>query len=431
MTALELLSIIDYCLVLIYGLFLSAFIAGGWKDKREKRLVFALCPLFLLIQLPFWLLWGESFARQIYPLIVHLPLVFILIFALKKPFGTALVSVCTAYLCCQLPHWVGLAAAAITGSQLAGKIGYTVFVFPIFYVLYRFFVRPAHDAMTASPRSLALFGSLPVAFYFFDYATTVYADALAADVAAINEFLPTALLIFYVIFLSAYHRQMQTQADAELQRSMLEAELKQSEIEVDGLRSAESQVAVYQHDMRHHLGAIDAFLAAQEPEQARAYIRRVCADTDAVMPRRYCANSLVNLLISSFAQKAEKQGITLEVRAELPRELTLPDTELCSILSNGLENALHAAAELPAAQRSVSLYCGLRRNNLLIEITNPYAGGIAMREEMPVSAREGHGYGCRSIRDIAGRRHGLCTFEPKDGVFVLRVAIPNAAVEEI
>lgn len=53
MTTLELLSIIDYCLVLIYGLFLSTFIAGGWKDKREKRLVFALCPLFLLIQLPF------------------------------------------------------------------------------------------------------------------------------------------------------------------------------------------------------------------------------------------------------------------------------------------------------------------------------------------------------------------------------------------
>ena len=272
-----------------------------------------------------------------------------------------------------------------------------------------------------------LFGSLPVAFYFFDYATMVYADALAVNVAAINEFLPTALLIFYVVFLSAYHRQMQTQADAELQRSMLEAELKQSEIEVEGLRSAESQVTVYQHDMRHHLNAIDAFLAAQENEQARAYIRKVRADTEAIVPQRFCTNSLVNMLVSSFAQKAEKKAAVLQVRAELPRELFLSDTELCSILSNGLENALHAVEKLPVGQRTISLYCGLRRNNLLIEITNPYAGSIVMQGDLPVSASAGHGYGCRSIRDIVVRRHGFCTFETKGGVFVLRAVIPEAA----
>lgn len=429
MDAVALLGILNYCLVLIYGLFLSVFIAGGWESAREKKLVFSLCPLFLLIQLPFWLLWGEDAAREIYPLIVHLPLMLILVLVLKKSVGTALVSVCTAYLCCQLPHWVSIAIEAVTGSPLAGRIGYTIFVFPSFYALYRFFVRPAHDAMTASPRSLALFGSLPVAFYFFDYGTMVYADALAVDVAAINEFLPTALLIFYVIFLSVYYRQMQTQADAELQRSMLEAELKQSEIEVAGLRSAESQVAIYQHDMRHHLNAIDAFLAAQETEQARAYIRKVHADTEAVMPRRYCAHSLVNLLISSFAQRSEQRRASLEVRAELPRELAIPDTELCSILSNGLENALHAVEALPEEQRIVSLYCGLRRSNLLIEIANPYAGEITVRGELPVSDRAGHGYGCRSIRDIAARRNGLCTFETKGGRFILRVVIPDAACE--
>lgn len=174
MTFLTALGAFNYGLVLIYGLFLSAQIAGGWTNRRQKRLILILCPLFLLIQTPCWHILGESATKQLYPLIVHLPLVLILIFALKKPMGIALVSVCTAYLCCQLPRWVNLSVTTLTRSPLAGEISYTLVIFPVFLLLYRYFVRPAYHAMTVSTQSLLLFGSLPVAYYFFDYATVVY-----------------------------------------------------------------------------------------------------------------------------------------------------------------------------------------------------------------------------------------------------------------
>ena len=347
-----------------------------------------------------------------------------LIFALKKPVGIALVSVCTAYLCCQLPRWVNLTVAAVTGSPLAGEISYTLLIFPIFLLLRRYFMHSAYDAMTASPQSLILFGSLPVAYYFYDYATVVYADALSPDIQALNEFLPTALIVFYVMFLSAYHKQMQTRADAELQRSMLEAELKQAEIEVSGLRNMETQVAVYQHDMRHHLTAIDGFLAADQPQQAKEYIKMVQADVDAITPKRFCENELVNLLCSSFSEKAVRLGARFTVDAKLPKELSVSDTELCSILSNGLENALHAVGTLEELLKWVKLYCGVRLNKLLIEIKNPYAGEITIRDGLPVSSRDGHGYGCRSIRSIAAQNEGLCTFDAEYGVFALRVMLP-------
>ena len=424
MSFLTALGAFNYGLVLIYGLFLSAAIAGGWENRRQKRLILALCPLFLLIQAPCWLILGESATEQLYPLIVHLPLALILILALKKPVGIALVSVCTAYLCCQLPRWAALMVTAVTRSPLVGEIGYTLVIYPVFLLLRRYFVRPAYSAMTASSQSLLLFGSLPVAYYFYDYATAVYADVLSTDIQALNEFLPTALIICYVMFLSAYHKQMQTRADAELQRSMLEAELKQAEVEVEGLRSVETQVAVYQHDMRHHLTAIDGFLAADQPQQAKEYIQKVQADVDAITPRHFCEHELVNLLCSSFSNKAARMGANFTVNARLPKELPVPDTELCSILSNGLENALHAVASLDESLKWVELYCGVRLNKLLIEVKNPYAGEIAMRDGLPLSDREGHGYGCRSIRTIAEHHRGLCSFEPENGVFTLRVVLP-------
>ncbi|MDD6638091.1 MAG: GHKL domain-containing protein [Lachnospiraceae bacterium] len=424
MTFLTALGAFNYGLVLIYGLFLSAQIAGGWTNRQQKRLILILCPLFLLLQTPCWLMFGESITKQLYPLIVHLPLVLILIFALKKPVGIALVSVCTAYLCCQLPRWAELAVTAVTRYPLAGEISYTLVIYPVFLLLCHYFVGPAYSAMTVSRQSLLLFGSLPVAYYFFDYATVVYSDALSKGTQAINEFLPTAIIIFYVMFLSAYHRQLQIRADANLQRSMLEAELKQAEVEVESLRSMETQVAVYQHDMRHHLTAIDGFLAADQPQRAREYIQKVQADVDAITPKRFCENELVNLLCSSFAHKANAAGIRLTVDAKLPKTLPLPDTELCSLLSNGLENALHAVGGLKDSSQWVEFYCGIRLNKLLIEIKNPYTGQITMRDGLPVSGQDGHGYGCRSIRSIAERHQGLFSFEPEHGVFTLHVILP-------
>lgn len=61
------------------------------------------------------------------------------------------------------------------------------------------------------------------------------------------------LIVFYVIFLTAYHVQTQRRGSAEMQSSMLEAKWSQAQTEMDAMRRSQAQTAVYQHDMRHHL----------------------------------------------------------------------------------------------------------------------------------------------------------------------------------
>ena len=281
-----------------------------------------------------------------------------------------------------------------------------------------------YATMTYSRWTLLLFGSLPVTYYIFDYATTVYSNALYSNVLIISEFLPTVLVTFYILFLPAFYLETQKRAAAEMQRSMLTMELEQSQSEMDSLHRLETQTAVYQHDMRHHLNMLDGLLSVGRPDEAAAYIKKVQADIEAITPRRFCENHLVNLLCSSFTDKAQRQGAVLTVDASLPNDVAISDTELCSLLSNGLENALHAVADLPADRKQISLYCGVRQNKLLIEIRNPCAGPIAMRDGLPVSDREGHGYGCRSIQAIAQRNGGLCVFSAQQGQFLLQIMLP-------
>lgn len=419
------LDIFCYVLVLIYGLALSADLStGGYVSRQQKYLLTLLCLLFLLMQGLGLVLLGERAVKQLYPLVTHVPLVLILILFMKKSVGVAIVSTCTAYLCCQPPRWGRIAVEALTQSTLAAELVYILLMPVMYYLLRRFFVAAAYNTMTSSTAALLLFGSLPVTYYIFDYATTIYSDALYSGIQALNEFLPTVLITFYVLFLPAFHLQSQRRADAEMQRSMLEAELEQSQSEMDSLHRLETQTAVYQHDMRHHLNAIDGFLAAGKPQQAEDYIRKVRSDIERITPKRYCDNELVNLLCSSFAGKAQRMGVRLEVDAKLPRELSVSDTELCAVLSNALENALRAVSDQPEADRWVTLYCGVRLGKLLVEIQNPCAEGLVMRDGLPVSERAGHGYGCRSIQTIAERRGGLCEFRARGGIFSMQLVLP-------
>lgn len=418
------LDLVNYGLALLYGVFLSTGMAGGWETKGQKIMIFALCPVSLLIQGVCWQLLGLEATRKLYPLIVHLPLALVLIFGLKKHWAVAAVSVCTGYLCCHLPRCASTVVTVATGSELAGEIVYTVLIAPVFLLLWHYFIRHAYNAMTYSNWSLALFGSLPVFYYIFDYATAIYSNIIYRGNRALAEMLPTILILFYVGFLTAYRAQLQKRVQAELHGSLLETELKQAEEEMTVLRQSETQAALYQHDMRHHLNAISGFLSTGQTEQAAAYIQNAKMEIEAITPKRFCENEMVNLLCSSFAGKAQRAGVRLLVDAKLPKVLDISDTELCSVLSNGLENALHAVTPLEAARKWVELSCWTRFNKLLIEIKNPCEGGIVMQEGIPVSQRPGHGYGCRSMQAIARRRGGICEFKEEKGLFQLQVMLP-------
>lgn len=423
MDFLKFIGVFNYGLVLIYGLFLSVEIAGGCEGRRQKALIIAMCQIFLLIQTPCWLLFGIDTAKQLYPFIVHIPLILILLFCLKKPAGVAIVSVCTAYLCCQIPRCFNIVIADITNSTLAGEIAYTLVIAPIYLFLRRYFVRSANDSITYSRQSLILFGSLPLAYYVFDYATIIYSDMLYSG-GAIVEILPTIIILFYAVFMTAYRNQEQKRSQAELQNSLFQSQLKQAEAEMAVLRASEQQSAVYQHDIRHHLNMIGGLLLNDKIAQAEEYINTVQSNIEAITPKRFCENETVNLLCSYFLNKADKIGTKLIFDIDLPKTLSVTDPELCSVMSNAIENALNAVKLCEDERRWVRIYCQVRLGKLLIEVKNPYDGEIEMKDGLPVSKSDGHGFGTVSIRAVSERRGGICTFKAENGIFEFRFMLP-------
>ena len=217
---------------------------------------------------------------------------------------------------------------------------------------------------------------------------------------------------------------MQQFTQQELRNSILEINHKQSLTEINMLRQEEMRTAILRHDMRHHLMMIESFLQANQPEQASAYIHQTEQTISAVLPKRFCKNEPVNLICAYYANKAEQQNIQFTATVQLPEVVPFPDTELCAILSNGLENAINALTTSTNKDPYIYLYCTIQQNRLLIEIQNPYSGTCTMRNGIPTSNQPGHGYGCRSIQAITETHHGICSFQTDNQLFILRIALP-------
>ena len=242
---------------------------------------------------------------------------------------------------------------------------------------------------------------------------------------ALNELLPTAMLLFFILFAIIYRKEIEKREEYEQQAVLLEAELSQAANEISLLRVLEEKTAIHRHDLRHHLLMIENLLSTEKSAQASAYIREVMGEIETIAPARHCENELVNLLVSHYMGKADKAGISMAVKASLPNKLPIPDTELCVMMSNGLENAIKTVSRLPdSAEKQIALFFNVKQNNLLIEIKNPYADEIIIQNGLPMVQSGEIRYGCRSIQSIALRRNGNCVFDAANGVFVLRIAIP-------
>jgi hypothetical protein len=177
--------------------------------------------------------------------------------------------------------------------------------------------------------------------------------------------------------------------------------------------------------MRHHFSLIQSYLADGETQKAEQYLAQAQADIDAITPVRYCENHTVNLILSSFAGKAKQLDVALFVNAVLPSQLSIPETELCAVLSNALENAVMVASLVEdASLRKVYLNCKVSNKLLLLYMQNSYIGTVVMEHGLPKACSLGHGLGSKSMATIAEKRNGYCNCEASDGTFTLRIALP-------
>lgn len=402
----------------------AAFCDIHWTRKK----IFAFgCSIagILLFQGIIYFGIDSDITEKLYPLITHIPLTVVLCILNRKCLWPT-ISVLSAYLCCQLRRWLALLIVAVfSGSSVMQDIVELVVTVPILVFLI-WFVAPSVRSASHYPVSLQCqFGMVPALYYGFDYLTGVYTDLLLDGVQAAVEFMPFVCSIAYLFFIVYISQERWTRSQLEQTQAILNIQVDQAVREIAALRESQEKTKIYRHDMRHHMQYLSSCIENEQFGQAQNYIQEICSEIEADKVTAFCENEAANLIFSTFVRRASDSGILMQVRARVPQLISVSENDLCVLLSNGLENALHACREQKekgwAGAIEVSAY--EKNGKIFLQIINSCGKDIDFDDGIPVTNRPGHGIGVRSICAIVERYDGIYTFSAEDGQFILRVSI--------
>jgi hypothetical protein len=260
---------------------------------------------------------------------------------------------------------------------------------------------------------------IPLTYYLIIYSLAAYnLDNLDSDWIVHDAVLLSILTASAYYLILRFFKQTREHLILKNEQDLLKTQVTAAQVHLKSLQDSQQKTIIYRHDMHHHLNLINSYLTDNNKEAAQRYIAEVENCIEDVVVEKYCNNYTVNLIISSYIDKAKNEGITVETQINLPEKTSISDMDLCVVFANALENAINACKNIPNPKdRTLKILCKTKNNWPFIQITNSYEGKVVFVNDMPVSTEENHGLGTKSIVAVAQKYGGVYSFTAQDGLF--------------
>ena len=132
--------------------------------------------------------------------------------------------------------------------------------------------------------------------------------------------------------------------------------------------------------------------------------------------RLFCQSTLVNSALSIYLGRAEQAGIRVHQKVNLPPNFATKESDFAVLLSNLLENALHASQEQPKGEGEISLVIKHSGDRCVLELANRYPAPLDLGENgLPASKEAGHGLGMTSLLSFAEKYDAYVDFSQENG----------------
>lgn len=192
------------------------------------------------------------------------------------------------------------------------------------------------------------------------------------------------------------------------------------------------------HDFRQHLHTIDN-LIQQLPERENSknirgkledYLSSLSSgqrNVHSEMNLSFSSNVAVDALLKYYYSEAEEFKIHTDFRLTLSEKLDFSDVEMCTILGNLLENAIHACCREEKSDSFITLTSRETNSQMFICIENSY-NGVFKKEGKHFlsldSEKERFGIGLESVQEIVKLHSGTVNIYPMDQVFRVGLVLP-------
>lgn len=187
----------------------------------------------------------------------------------------------------------------------------------------------------------------------------------------------------------------------------------------ENLRRHQEEVMMLRHDMNKHL----TFLRQSISDKGAAeYLDSLIGQQQALSPVVQSRNQALDIILNAKLGEAAGKGIAVEVvQADAPKSLPLSDAELCALMMNLLDNAIHAAVKTEKPFIRLDMH---QKDGFFVFVCE----NTAIPEPAEKSAEKKdvpqHGLGMKIMEQIINRHGDLMEVERLPGSYRITIALP-------
>lgn len=201
-----------------------------------------------------------------------------------------------------------------------------------------------------------------------------------------------------------------------------------AELAMENYRVIEEQSrhdAEQRHEFKNHISALRLMLEQGKADDAEKYLAQLEERSRTVM--KYTENVAINAILQNASARAKELGFLLEAYAKVDENLSIPESDLCGLLFNMLDNAIEAVEQIKDPQkRRIILRINQRETALGIYCANSYAAAPVFDHSGKLRSgktERGHGLGASQMERIAEKYHGRLDFSYSEDTFIAQTVL--------
>lgn len=296
------------------------------------------------------------------------------------------------------------------------KLPFVLLIVALAFVMRKLTMHHFHDMPTVAVVLVLINCIVPVFFVYFYIYYGLYNTINDREVGVV------VLLLLYILIIASYLsvyfvcRERERVIVLKSEKRMLEADKKMMEITSQSFEDMRKA----RHDFKNQIATMNFLLQKKDYETLEKYFNEL---SDTVLPAISlfsCSNKGITTILNIEKYKARNKNIPLDIHVAIPNTLPFSDYDLCSLLSNMIDNAMESM-EREQIEGSITIDISLKGSGLYVCVTNPIKE--ENREHIlslntTKNDNANHGLGHLIIKNICEKYHGYASFSIESNQFM-------------
>lgn len=182
------------------------------------------------------------------------------------------------------------------------------------------------------------------------------------------------------------------------------------------------EISKIKHDIKNQISYLGLLLEQEKYEEAKEYIADYTDRNIETLNTFMCPNEVINSIVNLELTKAKLYNINIKAKAVVPSHLPFKDIDLCSLMTNILDNAIENCD--PESDTPIIFSVIKQQDFIRIYCENTINKKLPHNVDNTSTKKEkGHGYGLKIIKNIAKSYGGYAYFDKKDDKFITDVLL--------